>query len=410
MKKVLLLLITVTLLLAACTQETAETQDTATVPVKEINLGYVEDNNDIHITDAGTTLKNMVIEGDLYIDETVGEGEFYLENVEVKGTIYVNGAGPNSGYLINVTGNQMHIESKTNPNIKLSMGSSLQSINIANDCSVYTDGEGIEHVKINNAKSQEAVNVLLQGSYPDVSIESTANVTIDGKVSLMAVLEKAGMTSIDMVDTSKMYFYSCYGQSVTVHGGAIVEAWINAEYCSLPENVEKLRSEAGVAEVTLGDVTYYHIPPYEPNDQPTDESEDEQTEDTGILLAGYPTSVQNAGIITITVSASEKCTAYFLVEDEYYGSLGSIPEDVRNGISKGAGAVMPDGSGYIVIADSFNVATAMKEYSTNVNLSDYIPEFEADPAGAPDGDMGGTTIFLVIEDSEGNLSQVFTLR
>ena len=238
MKRFLLLAIIFTCLLSACADQIIEPKKIEVSPTLEVDLEYVIEGDDVHIQDDKVTLKDMVIEGDLYIDESVGDGEFRLENVEVTGTIYVNGGGENSGYFINARGKDLIISSETNPYLVLSMNSSLEGISVATDCGITTDSEGIEHVKINNSKTQEAVNVLLTGNYPDVSIESTANVMIDGTVSLMTVLKEAEMTSIDMVDTSKVYFYSCNGQSVTVLGGIIVEAWINAECCSLPENVE----------------------------------------------------------------------------------------------------------------------------------------------------------------------------
>lgn len=56
---------------------------------------------------------------------------------------------------------------------------------------------------------------------------------IDGSVCLIDVLKKAGMASIEMVSESKVYYYSSYGKSVMVSGGTIINAWTNAEYCSL---------------------------------------------------------------------------------------------------------------------------------------------------------------------------------
>ncbi len=242
-------------------EKTTETKEKTEVAVEEkenietteeISVGYIQNGDDLHITDSGTKIKEMTIKGDLYIDESVADGEFYIENVIVNGTIFIHGGGPNSGYFINVVGKRLIVESKTNPNLVLDLNTSFEGIQIASDCRVESQGENTKSVVINNKKTSDAVNVLLKGNYPEVSLESTANVKIDGSVSLMSVLKNANLSNINMVDTSKMYFYSSYGKSVTISGGTIVEAWINAEYCSLPTNTETIKSEVGIANVKVG--------------------------------------------------------------------------------------------------------------------------------------------------------------
>jgi len=48
---------------------------------------------DVYITATGVILSNMVINSDLYIDESVGDGHIELHNVEVNGTVHVHGGG-----------------------------------------------------------------------------------------------------------------------------------------------------------------------------------------------------------------------------------------------------------------------------------------------------------------------------
>lgn len=51
------------------------------------------------ISKSGTTLRNTVVNGDLYITEGVGEGDFFLKNVKVLGRAIVAGGGSNSGHI-----------------------------------------------------------------------------------------------------------------------------------------------------------------------------------------------------------------------------------------------------------------------------------------------------------------------
>ena len=51
------------------------------------------------IEQAGTTLENKAIPGDLVIAESVGEGNITLKNVTVPGSVIVKGGGANSIYF-----------------------------------------------------------------------------------------------------------------------------------------------------------------------------------------------------------------------------------------------------------------------------------------------------------------------
>lgn len=53
----------------------------------------------VTISAANVNLNNMVIEGNLIIEQSVGDGEVYFNNVEVKGTTHVLGGGKNSVYF-----------------------------------------------------------------------------------------------------------------------------------------------------------------------------------------------------------------------------------------------------------------------------------------------------------------------
>ncbi len=427
MRKTLIIVTVLVFILsfASCsnTQNSTEALElTATqtpIPTATAEPEYLTDGGDIHIIKDGFRLKDFHVEGDLYIDDSVGDGEFYLENVTVDGTVYVNGGGENSGYFINVSGKDLIIQSKTNPKVVLDMNTSIEGIQIASDCKVHSEGDKIKSVTINSSDTENAVSALLKGEFPEVSIESTADVTIDGNVSLMTVLKKARLTNINMIESSKMYFYSCNGESVSVHGGTIIEAWINAEYCSLPDDVDKIGSETGVADVKIGDVQYT-LPKRAAADENADNSgqdnnnseksdakEDNATDENpeGFALSGYPTAFASGMNVTVTISSYTSGTAYILVESDDVGGRDTTSENVKNGISAGSGS-----SDYTVIFESFKIASPLAEYSHTINLESYL-----DMGGNGDGPPGGKMSFsgyviVVIEDSQGNLSGVYKIK
>lgn len=65
----------------------------------EVKLGTVQGN--VVLSHEGITLRDSVIEGNLYLTEGIGEGDLRLEGVQVKGTTYIRGGGERSVSLVN---------------------------------------------------------------------------------------------------------------------------------------------------------------------------------------------------------------------------------------------------------------------------------------------------------------------
>ncbi|MBN1776331.1 MAG: hypothetical protein JW817_07695 [Clostridiales bacterium] len=356
--------------------------------------GYVvKENGDIHITESGVTLSDMDVDGDLFIDETVGDGDFTLKNIAINGTLYVRGGGENSGYLVNVFGTDMIVESKDGTRV-VCTNSGMDGVQLLTSCNVDNVGSDIKKVTVGSSETERAINVLMTGDYPEVTFESTANVKIDGKVSLMTVLENAGMTSIEMVDESTCYFYSCYGQSVTITGGTIIEAWINAEYCSLPENTDFIGSNTGVANVTLGDVLY-DIPGSEGEEQgEEDEGPEEPTTDS-FFSEGYPIVSKNGSVITILSACETQCTIYASVEGDEVGLEGISSDNILHPEK------FNDDPNYIPITGSVVASSTNEIYTITIDMEKIFPDDMN--MGAPEG---GFAVFVIAEDADGEYSPI----
>ena len=129
--------------------------------------------------------------------------------------------------------------------------------------------------------------------------------------------------------------------------------------------------------------------------------------EAGGLAEGYPKVLIGAQSVTVTAMAYETCKVYFLVEAPDIFALGTTPQNVKNGVSKGAGTTMGDGGKYIVFHGVINVSTALKEYSERVVISDTD---NTGGDGPPNGEANTPGVFLVIEYADGSLSQVYTYR
>ena len=366
---------------AAPTDNSIQPTETAEAEIEETGIVY-SDNGDIHITESGVILSDIIVEKDLYIDETVGAGDFTLKDVEIKGTLYINGGGENSGYLINVDGNEIVVSSKDGTRV-VCTNTSMDGIRLLTSCTVEKDGGEIANVTV-SGETQNAINVMMKGEYPEVTIEAAANVTISGTVSLLSVLEGAGMTSINMVDDSKVYFYACNGQSVTVTGGAIIQAWINAEYCSLPEDTDVVGSEVGIANVKVGEVDYF-IPEWT---VPEEDNTSDDTDTGRIFAEGYPKTSSSGPTVTVVVILEKEGDVYGIIEGAEI-PIGDISSsDI---IYPGSNSDNPD---YIPIFGSVSADTAGEVYTFTIT----------NPGVSP---AGGTAVFIIAVDADGNESPIF---
>ena len=65
--------------------------------------GFETISGNLAVNVAEVTLRNMVIDGNLYLNEGIREGDVTLENVTVKGTTIIRGGGKDSIHLVNFT-------------------------------------------------------------------------------------------------------------------------------------------------------------------------------------------------------------------------------------------------------------------------------------------------------------------
>lgn len=70
--------------------------------------GYTVAKN-LYIKASDVIIENSTINGDVFIDESVGDGTVSFKNSTVKGTVYINGGGVTDIELIDCTLNEMEI-------------------------------------------------------------------------------------------------------------------------------------------------------------------------------------------------------------------------------------------------------------------------------------------------------------
>lgn len=152
------------------------------------------------IEQAGTTLENETVAGDLVIAESVGEGNVTLRNVTVLGSVIVKGGGANSIYFDNVrVGGTVRLE-KEGVHLRLRGDTALERVEIGLPCRITRDStfKGtlgalvIDLEKTSNQKIQIEVPAKL------VELLSRANVALNADVETLRIDRDAEGAQLDI--------------------------------------------------------------------------------------------------------------------------------------------------------------------------------------------------------------------
>ncbi|MEK4326342.1 carbohydrate binding domain-containing protein [Paenibacillus sp. FSL R7-0312] len=151
----------------------------------EVKLGTVQGN--VVLNHEGATLKESVIEGNLYLTEGIGEGDIRIQGVQVKGTTYIRGGGEHSVTLADSSLGTIQVAkprgtvrivasgTTTAGTVQLNSGGVLEEGNLT--------GEGFTNVELSAGEK----TVTLKGNYGVVSTADPAGsriaLNISGKLT-----------------------------------------------------------------------------------------------------------------------------------------------------------------------------------------------------------------------------------
>ncbi|WP_063840083.1 carbohydrate binding domain-containing protein [Paenibacillus sp. FSL R5-0912] len=151
----------------------------------EVKLGTVQGN--VVLNHEGATLKESVIEGNLYLTEGIGEGDIRIQGVQVKGTTYIRGGGEHSVTLADSSLGTIQVAkprgtvrivasgTTTAGTVQLNSGGVLEEGNLT--------GEGFTNVELSAGEKK----VTLKGNYGVVSTADPAGsriaLNISGKLT-----------------------------------------------------------------------------------------------------------------------------------------------------------------------------------------------------------------------------------
>ena len=152
------------------------------------------------IEQAGTTLENETVLGDLVIAESVGEGNVTLKNVTVLGSVIVKGGGANSVYFDGVrVGGAVRLE-KEGVHLRLRGDTALKRVEIGLPCRIARDStfEGALGALVIDLAKESAKEIQIEVPAKRVELLSRANVALNADVETLRIDRDAEGAQLDI--------------------------------------------------------------------------------------------------------------------------------------------------------------------------------------------------------------------
>ena len=189
------------------------------------------------IEQAGTTLENETVLGDLVIAESVGEGNVTLKNVTVLGSVIVKGGGANSIYFDGVrVGGTVRLQ-KVNVHLRLIGNTALDRVEIGLPCRITQDStfKGalgtlvIDLEKTSNQKIQIEVPAKL------VELLSRANVALNADVETLRIDRDAEGAQLDIKRGVTVGELSIDARVALTGSGLVVSLVVSVSGVTIPD-------------------------------------------------------------------------------------------------------------------------------------------------------------------------------
>ena len=214
----------------------------------------IETEKNIIVSSDEVILENMVIEGNLYLAEGIGEGSVTLNNVTVKDNTFVNGGGENSVIIKDSNLGRLAVRkpdgkirivasgSTKVSHVRLNSGAILKADNIK---------AGFDTVEV--LEIPEGQNLVIEGDFEDILVTaSNASIIISGgTVNNLTISEEAFGAGIQIAQGALVRTLDI-NAAVNVEGqGKIVTANINAGNVTISQKPYVINIADGI-EANIG--------------------------------------------------------------------------------------------------------------------------------------------------------------
>ena len=222
--------------------------------------GQQQITGDMQLNSSGSTLRNMVIEGDLLLGAGIGEGDAILDHVTVKGTTTINGGGINSIHLQDSTLQTAVINKKDGQVRVVTTGTTtvqqmtLQSGGLLEEKGLTT-GAGFTNVVLSN-QIPSGSTVSLKGRLDSLDISSSSVLTelLTGSIDNLAVASGTSDNKISTTSSSSIQSLTLNSAAKVSGNGTIEKAYINVAGSTITPRVNQTTTSAGVTALIEGGI------------------------------------------------------------------------------------------------------------------------------------------------------------
>lgn len=187
----------------------------------------VKNYNNVYVSGQDTTLKNIVIHGDLTIMASVGDGDVTLQNVTVKGHTYIYGGGKNSIKADNSKFATITIDKKIagdTARLVLSGNSAVDNVVAKSGVNLEADAKiKVPNVTIPKDAAKNSV-VTISATIGELTVQATVKVTLSGnaQIEVLTLTATAGGTSV-AIDAGSVIGQALLNAAVAVTGKGEIE-------------------------------------------------------------------------------------------------------------------------------------------------------------------------------------------
>ena len=195
-------------------------------------------------------LKDMVIEGNLYLAEGIGQGNVTLDSVAVKGTTFANSGGENSIMLQNTTLESLFVEKRDGKIRILAKDSTVVAYaEFHSGATLKKEGTDRTFESIEIQKIPSSHRIILDGDYALVNIEAPyADIEIvDGIVDTLNVADTASGSNIQIAQGAAVKTLTADAPVGITGKGQITNARINASGVSMEQKPDNVTLAEGVS-------------------------------------------------------------------------------------------------------------------------------------------------------------------
>jgi len=347
--------------------------------------GVVE--KDVYIKSDGVILKNMIINSDLYIDESVGDGHVELHNVEVNGTLYVYGGGVETIYIID--GMILKLIGYVDGRIEAKDNTVINELIVKEPGMILENDESAPNAFLDvtidiDEPKEEDKPVILDGIFDTVEVNAGSNVEVG---------EQTRMKYFPLISCSKEKCPENYKTRVKVNKSAVIEK-VNID------NDVDITNEGEITDISYGDnvseinmdgaeIEFPSSDNYEPN-----------------FINEPVFSVDSKGYYSIEFLTNNEGTVYYVVQPWFQTSNVTIPyQDVESGkgaLIGGCGSASDPNCFVVASSKSVVVSTLLQPVTGSGFMGD---KFSSKPPQGLNLTFD-SIVWYVFKDKNGNYSDV----